>query len=86
MAEQQKGCTRSSKGCKKQLIVDSVVLQQTKQQKRNLHITYVDYQKAYDSVPHSWLIEILSVYKVNPSVINFLKTIMQTWKTNLILT
>jgi hypothetical protein len=48
MAEQQKGCTRSARG--------SIVLQQTKQQKRNLHITYVDYQKAYDSVLHSWII------------------------------
>jgi hypothetical protein len=86
MAEQQKGCTRSSKGCKEQLIVDSIVLQKLKQQQRNLRITYADYQKAYDSIPHSWLIEILSVYKINPAVINFLKTTMQTWKTNLILT
>jgi hypothetical protein len=82
MAEQQKGCTRSARGCKEQLIVDSTVLQQT----RSLHITYIDYQNAYDSVPHSWLIEILTVYKINPAVINFLKTIMQTWKTNFILT
>jgi hypothetical protein len=26
---------------------------------------FIDYKKAYDSVPHSWLIKILKIYKIN---------------------
>jgi hypothetical protein len=85
MAIQQKGCARNSMGCKEQLIIDSVILEQVKKQSRNLHVTYTDYQKAYDSVPHSWLICVLSLYKIHPIIVQFLKSIMQIWHTTLIL-
>jgi hypothetical protein len=85
MAIQQKGCARNSMGCKEQLIIDSVILEQVKKQSRNLHVTYTDYQKTYDSVPHSWLVYALSLYKIHPIVVQFLKSFMQTWHTTLIL-
>ncbi|XP_054744487.1 uncharacterized protein LOC129248901 [Anastrepha obliqua] len=57
IAEEQKGCIRASQGCKEQLIIDQVVLGQSKQKNRNLYAAYIDWMKAFDSVPHSWLIE-----------------------------
>lgn len=86
IAEHQKGCRREAMGCKEQLIIDEVILEQAKKQNRNIHIAYIDYQKAFDSVPHSWLIHILSTYKIHPCIVNFLENIMQKWKTTLILT
>jgi hypothetical protein len=53
LAEEQKGCIKNSQGCKEQLIVDSVVLEQAHRDNQNLHIVYIDYRKAFDSVPHS---------------------------------
>jgi hypothetical protein len=85
VAIQQKGCARNSMGCKEQLIIDSAILEQVKKQSRNLHVTYIGYQKVYDSVPRSWLVYVLSLYKIHPAIVQFLKSIMQTWHTTLIL-
>lgn len=81
MAEEQKGCVRMAKGCKEQLTIDQIVLEQASKDSRNLHACYIDYQKCFDSLPHSWLLEILSIYRVNPTIIRFLTSTMQNWKT-----
>jgi hypothetical protein len=78
-------CARNSMGCKEQLLIDSVTLEQVNKQSRNLHVTYTDYQKAYNSIPHSWLVYVLSLYKIHLVIVQFLKSIMQTWHTTLIL-
>ncbi|XP_028158192.1 uncharacterized protein LOC114351251 [Ostrinia furnacalis] len=83
LAEQQKGCRKFSQGCKEQLIIDSVILRQVQRQKRELHSMYIDYRKAYDSVPHTWLLEVLRIYKIHPTLTNFLRTVMQKWTTRL---
>jgi GTPase SAR1 family protein len=33
-ADQQKGCARNTRGCKEQLLIDSIILEQTKKQKK----------------------------------------------------
>ncbi|KAL0852393.1 hypothetical protein ABMA28_000587 [Loxostege sticticalis] len=86
LAEEQKGCRQSHKGCKEQLIIDSTILKHANKHNRNLHLTYIDYKKAFDSVPHSWLIRVLQIYKINPTVITFLEDAMTKWKTTLSLT
>ncbi|KAL0851472.1 hypothetical protein ABMA28_007269 [Loxostege sticticalis] len=86
LAEEQKGCRQSHKGCKEQLIIDSTILKHANQHNKNLHLTYIDYKKAFDSVPHSWLIRVLQLYKINPTVITFLEDAMTKWKTTLSLT
>ncbi|XP_026323226.1 uncharacterized protein LOC113232673 [Hyposmocoma kahamanoa] len=83
MAEEQKGCRRGHMGCKEQLIIDSAIHKHATTKNRNLHCTYIDYKKAFDSVPHSWLLQILEIYKINTRIINFLRNIMSKWKTTL---
>ncbi|KAG6439021.1 hypothetical protein O3G_MSEX000416 [Manduca sexta] len=83
IAEEQKGCRRGHMGCKEQLIIDSTILKHATAKNRNLHCTFIDYKKAYDSIPHSWLLKILDIYKINPSIIDFLQTVMTYWKTSL---
>ncbi|XP_064074799.1 uncharacterized protein LOC135194103 [Vanessa tameamea] len=83
LAEEQKGCRQGHRGCKEQLIIDSTILKQAHKHNRNLHVTYIDYKKAFDSVPHSWLIRVLQIYKVNPTIITFLEDAMTKWKTTL---
>lgn len=83
IAEEQKGCIKGAKGCKEQLTIDQVILEQASKNSRNLNAGYIDYQKAFDSLPHSWLIEILRIYKVSPTVISFLEAIMKHWKTTI---
>ena len=40
-----------------------------------------DYRKVYDSVPHSWIVEILATYKVATNIQHFLKIGMLSWRT-----
>jgi len=44
---------------------------------------YIDYCKAFDSVPHSWLIRVLEIYKINPVITNSLQQLMKKWTTTL---
>lgn len=36
-----------------------------KSKHKNLSMAWVDYQKAYDSVPHSWLIQCLQLHGIS---------------------
>lgn len=85
LQEEQKGCIRGSLGCKHQLTIDAVVLKQVQNMKRNLHMCYIDYSKAFDSVPHDWLIKVLQIYKIHPKIVTTLQHIMSTWKTNILI-
>jgi hypothetical protein len=83
LAEEQKGYIKNSQGCKEQLIIDSVVLEQAHKDNQNLYIAYIDYRKAFDSVPHSWLIRILEIHKIDPVIISSLQQLMKKWTTTL---
>lgn len=83
MTEEQKGCYKKSKGCKDQIVIDAILVNQAIKRRRNLNMAYIDYKKAFDSVPHSYLIEILEVYKVDVNVVRFLKHSMSNWSTSL---
>ena len=52
---------------------------------RNLSTAWIDCRKAFDSVPHTWILEVLQMYKIFPTVISFLTLSMKKWKTNLYL-
>ena len=83
LCEEQKGCSKGTKGCKEQLIIDQVILEQAYRNNRNLYAAYIDYQKAFDSVPHNWILKTLRMYKVIDQIVNFLKESMTKWRTKL---
>ena len=45
----------------------------------------ITYRKAFDSVPHSWIIKTLELCKVSPEIIKFMEVNMKNWKTTLLL-
>ena len=49
-------------------------------------MVYIDYAKAYDSVSHSWIVEVMKIYRISSVIIRFLEVAMTMWKTNLFLT
>ena len=67
--KEQKGCYRGSKGCKDQLLISKAILQGCKSRKKNLSMAWIDYQKAFDRVPHSWIIKSLELIGINNKVI-----------------
>ena len=78
---QQKGCRRKCRCTKGQLLIDKMVMMNSKRRKTNLSMAWVDYKKAFDLVPPSWLIECLEIYGAEGNTIRFLKNTTPNWKT-----
>jgi len=72
-------------GFERQLLIDRTILKEAKTRHKNLEVIWVDYAKAYDSVSHSWILECLTLLKTHPSLLRFMDTVMNEWKTELYL-
>jgi hypothetical protein len=83
--KEQKGCCSGTKGCKDQLLISKAILQECKRRKKNLNMAWIDYQKAFDRVPHSWIIKFLELIRINNKVISFTKKVMPHWRTRMCL-
>ena len=70
-------------GCTKQLMINKTILEEVKVNRRSLIFMWLDYQKAFDSVPHEWLIKSLELAKVPTKIINALKKVIKKWATNI---
>ena len=81
LPEEQKGCRRHSKGTADLLYIDRMILKEVR--KKNLGVGWIDYQKAYDNVAHSWVLECLTILGVNEKVNSFLKKSMTSWEVEL---
>jgi hypothetical protein len=46
-------------------------------------MAWIDYQKAFDRVPHSWMIKSLELIGINNKVVSFTKKVMSYWRTRM---
>ena len=83
LPEEQKGCRRKSRGTGDQLYIDKMILREVKVRKKNIAMGWIDYRKAFDMVPHSWILECLSILGVNHTVVAFLEKTMKDWRVDL---
>jgi len=83
LPEEQKGCRKNSRGTKDQLLIDKAVLKQAKLMKHSLSMAWVDYRKAYDLVPHSWLLKIMDLSKIAGDIRELIANSMNNWNTDL---
>ena len=51
--------------------------------KKNLAVAWIDYKKAYDMVPQSWIVECLDMVGVGEQIKHFLSESMKAGKVNL---
>ena len=58
-----------------------MILRNAKRRKTNLHVAWIDYKKAFDSLPHSWITKSLEMLGVSSNIRQFLKTAMSSWNT-----
>ena len=85
MPAEQKGCKNSSYGCKDQLFINKMILEECQNKRKNLSTAWIGYRKAFDSIPHSWIIKALQMYKVSPVLVSYIRHSMNTWQTTMIL-
>ena len=77
LSEEQKGCRRRSRGTKDQLLRDNGVIKNSKRRRTNLNMAWIGFRKAYDMVPHSWMIESLKLVVAAKNTVNLLKETMK---------
>ena len=51
--------------------------------KKNLAVAWIDYKKAYDMVPHSWIVECLGMVGVSEQIKLLLSERMKAWRVDL---
>ena len=84
LPEEQRGCRRRGRGTKDQLLIDKAILKDCKRRDTNLAMLWIDYRKAYDMVPNSWIWDCLEIFGIAVNVRLFLLSSMKKWKTELI--
>ena len=80
LPEEQKGCRKRSRGTNDLLYIDRAVIREVKSRKKNLAMAWIDYKKAYDMVPHSWIVECLDLFGVAENIRTLLVNSMEKWK------
>ena len=66
-----------------QLIIDNAIMDEVRDQQRNLAVAFYDYQNAYDMVRHDWMIRVYQWMGVPQKVVNVISKLMEGWKTRL---
>jgi hypothetical protein len=80
---EQKGRHSGSKGCKDQLLILKAILEDCKKRRKNLNTAWIDYQKAFDSVPHSWIEKSIELIGANNKIVELCSLSMEKWSTKL---
>ena len=79
LPEDQKGCRKGSRGTNDLLYIVRAVIKEVKFRNKNLAMAWIDYKKAYDMVPHSWIIEYLDLFGVADNINSLLVNSMEKW-------
>ena len=80
LPEEQKGCKKGSRGSNVLLYIVRAVIYKVKSGNKNLAMAWINYKKANDMVPHSWIIECLDFLGVAENIKSLLVNIMEKWK------
>jgi len=81
----QKGCAEGQLGCTDHLLLNSHIWRQVKSKNRSMSVAWLDYKKAYDSVPHNWIIYWLQLFQFHPTIISCIENLIPLWSTTLFL-
>ena len=80
LPEEQKGCRKGSRGTNDLLCFDRAVIKEVKSRNKNLAMAWIDYKKAYDMVPHYWVVQCLDLFGVAENIKSLLVNSMEKWK------
>ena len=76
----QRGGRPGVMGCTDNMLIDKMILEDAKINKKNLSMVWTDVRKAFDSVTHAWILRVLAMNKTNKRIIKFVENIMKGWK------
>lgn len=62
-ADEQKGFRNRSRWFKEQIVIHTILIRDAYKKRRKLVLAYIDSQMVYGSIPHSWLLKVLHLYR-----------------------
>ena len=65
------------------MLIDKMVMKNCKRRKTSLSMIWLDYKKAYDMIPHSWIVKCLAIHNIANNVTAVIKNSMKQWHTEL---
>ena len=80
LPEEQKGFRKGSRGTNDLLYIDRAVIKEVKSRNKNLAMTWIDYKKVYDMVPHLSIIECLDLFGIAENIKSLLVNSMEKCK------
>ena len=85
IAVEQAGGKKGVWGCTDQLLINKIILDEVRSNQRNLFMMWFAYKKAFDSIPHQWLIEALKFGKIPDMLLNAIVKLTEKWATKVYL-
>ena len=83
LPEEQKGCRKNSRGTKDQLLIDKMIMKNCKRRRTGLGMAWIDYKKAYDMVPHTWIEKCMDIFGIADNIQKVVRKSMSSWRTQL---
>ena len=75
--QEQKALRKGRRGCHDALMIDNIIIESARMEKGELSVAWVDYQKAYDRVPHRWLLTVLRAINAPENVRKCIRRLMR---------
>ena len=60
-----------------------MVLDEVRKNRHNIFTMWLDYRKAFDSIPHTWLFEAMRLAKIPDRIIKAIQSLAEKWKTEI---
>ena len=84
MEGSQRGAKKGCSGTVDNLLIDRVVTLDCQRRRRNLSMAWVDVKKAYDSVDHGWLGEMMVLHRFPKWMCKVISKLCKSWKTRIV--
>ena len=79
LPEEQVGCRKCYRGTNGLLYIDRAVIKEVMYRNKYVAIAWIEHKKAYDMVPHSWIIECLDFFGLAENITSLLVNSMEKW-------
>ena len=80
---EQKALKAGCRGCFDAVTINSALAAKAKAERRDLSMVWLDFQKAFDRVPHKWIQTALRTIKAPREVRRAVRRVMPLWRTTL---
>ena len=86
MEDAQRGARAGCSGTMDNLLIDRMVTLDCHRKKRNPSMGWVDVKKAYDSIDHGWLEEMMIIHRFPTWLCRTIKNLSRSWSTRIVVT